>query len=115
MSGISFAMEDTQDSVSSEISSIDIVLWIWTALLTAETFYQNYNLVNTRHVSHALAKVLEMVCMLGFLAAYFMVRVLSLQPKMVNAYTAKVLMCLGTSITLLIISIKTFISSSDDQ
>lgn len=93
MHGLRFDV--VEERVPNQISTIDIVLWIWTALLTAEAFYQNYNLVNSRHVSHALAKILEMACMLGFLAAYFMVRVLSLQPKMVNAYTAKVLMCCG--------------------
>lgn len=83
------------EDIATPISLVDAILWLWTALIAAETFFRNYQLMSTQQFSHFLTKVMEMIFMVSFLAAYFMVRVIGQQPKLVNAFTARVLMCIG--------------------
>ncbi|XP_055337468.1 transient receptor potential cation channel subfamily M member 3-like isoform X2 [Paramacrobiotus metropolitanus] len=80
---------------SPTVSFIDVVLWCWTALITAETFYRNYRLMSTRHFFHFMTKIMEMIFMVTFLVAYFTVRVIGQQPKLVTAFAARLLMCVG--------------------
>ncbi|OQV16369.1 putative Transient receptor potential cation channel subfamily M member 5 [Hypsibius exemplaris] len=84
-----------QNDESGSISSVDVILWIWTALIASEIFFRNYQLIRARQFSNFMTNIIEMGLMLGFLIAYFMVRVLSYQPNLVNAYNARVLMSVG--------------------